>query len=282
MEPKVDDSMADQTPAIMEQIESLIGNAEYSRARDLLAQLVESQPDQPYFAWRLGSVLGDYLGRWAESIPFFRLAIDRDPRCASAWAGLGLAYVELGEWQSAVRALRERLALKETPSTYILLAIALREEGDLEASKESCLKALALAPRNEEAHLNLGLVLRRQRRFDEAIEAFEKAIALDPDYAAALRELGWTLLQSHDRAGAKRLIERSIRLRDDKTAHLYLAEIHREEFEYDLADEEFRRAIELARYDKKYCDKYSKFLFETGNYSKYHEFINKRDKEKGA
>ena len=54
-------------------------------------------------------------------------------------------------------------------------------------------KALAIDPKNAEAHNNLGVVMAGDRRLEEAVSHIETALAINPDFAEAHCNLGSVL-----------------------------------------------------------------------------------------
>lgn len=99
------------------------------------------------------------------------------PGDPNAYAELGNAYLELGDYLSAVNAFRE--ALKQAPSNALLL-------------KE------------------LGTALYLMQRRDEAGRAFELAVKIDPHCSDAWRNLGVVCADAHDWTRALSCFERAL------------------------------------------------------------------------
>jgi hypothetical protein len=76
------------------------------------------------------------------------------------------------------------------------LGIALGAVGEFDEAIAACRQAIALKPDYAGAHNNLGVSLMAVGGLDEAVEAFRRAIALKPDLADAHNNLGMTLLQN--------------------------------------------------------------------------------------
>ena len=55
------------------------------------------------------------LKEYRRAIPEFRQALKLDPQNVAALGCLERAYMELGEWEKAEKAIRDRLALKKSP-----------------------------------------------------------------------------------------------------------------------------------------------------------------------
>jgi len=160
------------TQHIAERIKVTLTPQEQSRLTD--ARTVDSET---YTLWLKGN---HHLGRLNEesfknALASFQQAIDRDPEFAPAWAGLAMAYKELGSWHAS-----------ESPRDAIRLA------------KKAAEQALALDPAVAEAHLALGAI-RSQLDWDwaGADRAFKQGLALNPsathgrmEYANFLTAMG--------------------------------------------------------------------------------------------
>lgn len=69
------------------------------------------------------------------------------------------------------------------------LGIARRRAGDLDAARDSLLKAIELSPEHPVALNELGIVYRKLGRFAEARQSYEAALAVYPGYHYARRNL---------------------------------------------------------------------------------------------
>jgi len=193
------------------------------RAERLLRQLVKSAPDEPLFHWRLGSALSE-MKKYQPAVREFRQALQLDPRNVAALGCLGRVYMELGKWSLAEKAIRARLALKESPQHYIFLANILLTKNQYHAAAEYCKKAIQLDPSFEEAFLNLGLIYRHQNKIKDATAALERAVEIDSAYSVAFRELGLTYYLAAKFDLARKALETCLDLQpDDAWGHVYLA-----------------------------------------------------------
>src|SRR5690242_19569523 len=118
--------------------------------------------------------------------------------------------------------------------------MALRDQDELDESKEKLDKALELDPKNGRAYFELGLlynkqgkqadaeqalskavqrspneslfwyaygeIYRLQERVDDAISAYKKAIDLDPPYSKAITKLGLLLVERKEYDEAEKLL----------------------------------------------------------------------------
>jgi len=150
----------------------------------------------------LGGITEDGLPRAQD---FFRRAIERDPRLAIAYAGLGETYVgqaSLNSKESGEMLLLAKAALKKAleldpnlPETYLLAAdVALSFDWDWAAAGASYRKAIEVSPGSDVAHREYATYLLILDRPDEAIAEARLAQSLDPLSVFATHTLGFCLL----------------------------------------------------------------------------------------
>ena len=133
-------------------------------------------------------------------------------------------------------------------------------QGDYKKATEAFEKALALAPRNSELHRLLGNVYGRRAETASIFTApgyarkahqyFEQAVALDPSNREAAANLFEYYLEAPGIMGggiekAENLVTRIISL-DPPAGHHAQAQLERKRNRYEAAEEQLRRAAELA------------------------------------
>ncbi|HXQ53809.1 MAG TPA: tetratricopeptide repeat protein [Stellaceae bacterium] len=105
-------------------------------------------------------------------------------------AALGGRLLGEGAWREAEAEFRHALALAPDDwAARVDLGRALLEQGRAGDAEIELRNGLSVAPGQAMAHFTLGLALRRQGRNDEAEAALRQALALDPGLAAASAEL---------------------------------------------------------------------------------------------
>ena len=125
------------------------------------------------------------------SVEFFRQAIEQDPMCVDAWAGLAQSRATLGvlglqpphdAFRSARAAAERALALNDaTPEAHIALGEVYRFfEWDWAAAEVSYRRAIALAPDHATAHQFYAMLLSVLARHEEALAEIELARQCDP------------------------------------------------------------------------------------------------------
>lgn len=141
------------------------------------------------------------LGRWhahkvsssalKQSIEYYERALELDPLCAKAYAGLVDAYIGLGSWgfippqegyDKAIGYADKALQLDQTlPETYVALGfIQIVFQWDWVKAEGDFLRALELNPNYADAHRVYAWYLKCLARFDEALAQAKLAEDLDP------------------------------------------------------------------------------------------------------
>ena len=127
---------------------------------------------------KLGEIYLD-LNEPAEAIKQFTAALPSSDHDAPAKQGLGLAFLRLGDNQSAQRYFTEALAGDEKLwRAQLGLAELADAARDWAAAEKFYQAAIAVSPQSAAIYNNLGLSYTRQRRYDEAIAQFQKSLGL--------------------------------------------------------------------------------------------------------
>jgi serine/threonine protein kinase/tetratricopeptide (TPR) repeat protein len=132
----------------------------------------------------------DIPGNLQRATGSLKVAIDRDPNFALAFARLGDAYwatyqaTSEPKWATeAVTATNKALTLdQQQPDVWISLARIHQGTGRREEALNELNKALSLQANSDEAHQVMGQVLQSLERLKEAEEHYLKAVALRPNY----------------------------------------------------------------------------------------------------
>ena len=126
----------------------------------------------------------------AAAIPFFRRAVEIDPKFAMAYAYLGLWYSTIGESvlsaESTTKAWQLRDRVSDREKFFIDFTYDRQVTGNLEKAYQTLELWLQTYPRGEQPNAQSllgGISTHGTGRFERAIEASQKAIAADPDFA---------------------------------------------------------------------------------------------------
>jgi len=139
-------------------------------------------------------------GEYQKGIEALRKVTDAYPYFMNALVNIGVAYDRIGDNENALETYERVLVIKpDYPRVHNSIANIYMRQGNLgKALKEFKLVA-ELDANNSVVHFNIGALEMRNGRYQEAVAAFEKAVELKPRWALARKNLGLIYLQSLDR-----------------------------------------------------------------------------------
>jgi serine/threonine protein kinase/tetratricopeptide (TPR) repeat protein len=134
---------------------------------------------------------GDHAPTPDASMSYYELALEKDPNCARAYAGISLVWFARSQWggappgeagPKAKAAARRALELDETlPGAHVALALILGwTDWDWAASGREWERAIELSPEDTEWRAWYSHYLLIVGRPDEAMRNIERAVELDP------------------------------------------------------------------------------------------------------
>jgi Flp pilus assembly protein TadD len=148
---------------------------------------------------------GDFAAALAEA----DAVLASDASVALAHFVRGTALHELLLHSEAAEALQRAVALAPGDATaWLNLGVTFTVLDRLEAAEQALRRACALAPASAEAQASLGTALVRRLRLPEAAVAYRAALRLRPDFAAASWDLGFALLLNGDFSGGWEALRR--------------------------------------------------------------------------
>ena len=219
---------------------------------------------------------------YAQSIGFYKRAIDLDPDFAMAWASLGVAYVVIGDETQANAALtrafqlsdkvseRERLYIRahyyqnvtgdlaETidllrlyqstypndPAVPLQLSVAYLTLGQFDHAYDQVKRTLQLNPKSGPAHVNGILALTALGRFQQAKAIFDQAQVLNLADDASVRGAWiYSAYLMGDQAAVQQQVEWSRGQPDGFILNSQLALIHENEGRFAAAARDWQQAI---------------------------------------
>jgi tetratricopeptide (TPR) repeat protein len=126
-------------------------------------------------------------GSYEKAIGIYKRVLELQPSFHSARRDLAMAYVEVGDVESATNHLIEVLRLdpKDAWSWVVLANLYIREKSDPGTGEKFLRKALEIAPNDAWALNSLAAVCHERGKTGEAIKLFEQAIAANPEFANA-------------------------------------------------------------------------------------------------
>ena len=203
-------------------------------------------PMDQYAWYRLG-ISYSMLKQYDEAIAACQQAIALDPTFAPPHNGMGYVYTDRKQYDEAISAYRRAIALDPTdayPHNGLGYVYRARKQyGDAIAAFQ---QAIALDLTLARAYHGLGLVYLDRKQYDEAFAAFQQAIALDPTFANPHNGLGIVYRDRQQYDEAISAFQQAIAL--DPTfayPHQRLGTIYRDRQQYDDAIAAYQQAIAI-------------------------------------
>ena len=178
------------------------------------------------------------------------------------------AHEQMGDWGAAVDDLQN--ILREFPSERWAIvrlqpakamAISTKTKQPKMPSVNSSLSENVTKVRDAESHLKLSQAARKLSNFSTAIEEATRAITLDPRNCGAYIERGWAYYQYNQFEKAKADFENAALL-DSKRPEPFegLARLYTFQKDYQLALQNFSKAIPLSKYEEDYVARSETYL----------------------
>ncbi|MGP0093127.1 MAG: tetratricopeptide repeat protein [Xanthobacteraceae bacterium] len=145
---------------------------DFERASHLLIEAIKVKPDFPdAFAIRGACLLNQQ--RPFDALLHFDRALELNPDAADVWNNRGIAFADIGMWESAQECYRRSLALHRAVDPHMMLGGMYAHLMRLEDAAGEFAAALAIEPDLHDAHIKLGVVLLGLGRWREAFPHYE-------------------------------------------------------------------------------------------------------------
>lgn len=170
-----------------------------------------------------------------------------DPNHIAALTNLGILHASQGRSDDADTAYQRALALNpRDPDILTNIGNLKTEKGSVEEAERYYRSALELNPSLPAALANLSEVLSRQGKAEEALEFCRRAIEVEPTLMVARLRMA-SLLLANGHTGQSRDVLIAILSEDpgNGSAWCILGDLHQDAENHELAEEAYRRAIEL-------------------------------------
>jgi serine/threonine protein kinase len=176
----------------------------------------------------------------AAAIPFFKQAIELDPKFALAYAMLGRVYGDIGESGMAADYSRKAYELRDRTSEaekYLITAsFHIAVTGDMEKAEQNCELWIKAYPRSDIARTFLsGIIYPPLGKYEKAVEEGKEAVRLNPDFPVS-----YDVLMSSDIAlnrldEAKAIYGQAVKRKLDSGSFLHIAPYQMAFLQNDLA-----------------------------------------------
>jgi tetratricopeptide (TPR) repeat protein len=158
-----------------------LAESRFQQAADCFAEALRLDPASGLAHYNMALAL-EALGSHAAALEHYQEARQLRPSLVEAHYRLGLLLQEEGRRQRAIQCFRAASALRPG-SAFALLCDATIAGllGDDTTSEELVRRAIALEPRNSEAHAVLGTILMQRGQFEDAAASYDLANALNTE-----------------------------------------------------------------------------------------------------
>lgn len=207
-----------------------------------------------------------------KAIDKYRGIIKDNPSLASAYAGLGYAYIQIEDFDSAIENLQ--LATEKNGNdqeAQLNFGVALYRSGNIQGAIEKYKKLIENKSVSAEVHYNLGIAYAHEGEFESAITEINTAITKRKNkYPEAYNNLGLIYEAKGDSQKATELFEAAITqqngnnaLSNYNLARLYLNRANSKESKFSAIDQ-YKKAIkQKANFPEAYLDMGNAYIYLT-------------------
>lgn len=181
--------------------------------RGLISAEDASIPERARLEFNKGHELLEVKKNPKESLKHFRKAAEAYPQFARAYLMMGLANMEVNDWEAARKQLDKALQLNENlAQAQLALGSTLNAQTKFAEAEKPLRRGLQLAPDSTMGHYELARALWALGRVDEAKQEAEQALKLQPTFSEAHLLLGNVMLRQGNLDGATREYNEYLRL----------------------------------------------------------------------
>jgi tetratricopeptide (TPR) repeat protein len=164
----------------------------------------------------------------AAAIPFFKHAIELDPKFALAYAMLGRMYGDIGESDAAAHYSRKAYELRDRTSDaekYLITAsFHIAVTGDMEKAEQNCELWLQTYPRSDVARTFLsGIIYPPLGKYEKAVEEGKEAVRLNPDFPVSYDVLMASEIALNRLEEARSSYEQAVQRKLDSGSFLHIS-----------------------------------------------------------
>jgi tetratricopeptide (TPR) repeat protein len=165
-------------------------NGEDQKALEFFKEAIEKDPKNA-MAWNGLGYCQVGLNNPAAAIRAYRNAIKSNPDDETLYFILGNYYDKLGQHKEAINAYLQVIRMKpEFAAVYFKLGVAYSQLGLLEDGKTAFETAIRLNPDAAPAHFNVAIAYAQLGRYQDALNANQEVLRIDPEFAPAHNNIG--------------------------------------------------------------------------------------------
>jgi len=136
---------------------------------------------------------------WSSSVRFWQDTVEKAPNKARAHNNFGVALVEAGKHDEAIKEYLTAIALdKNYSDPWSNVSVAYSLKGNIDEAIAALKSAIHICPNYPEAYNNLGSLFIRKQNYDDAEKILKIALNLRPYYGKAHYNLGRLYLEKKD------------------------------------------------------------------------------------
>ena len=184
---------------------------------------------------------------WRQPLDFYIRTLKYSPHNTKVLNNLGNAYKASGEYEKAVTAFRQAIALRpDYAEAYNNMGAAYQKMGQPEDAIAAFKKALEINPGFTLAQNNLSAVYQEMGKSDDVIASYRQILEADPDNLQAINNLAVALADKGAHEEALALYEKAIALNPDyPDAYNNLGSLYERMGRFEEAVASYRKAIAL-------------------------------------
>lgn len=155
------------------------------------SQLVPKKNNESGLDWFNRCIALEEKRDWLQLLKISKKWVKSDSNNAFAYYVLGIAYNQLGQYESAIKAYLNALAIQpEYPSALNNLGQVYGNLNQDEKALASYKRVLSIKPNDVNAWYNLGTIYTRLKHYNQAILALKSALEIDAEDVDAWNNLG--------------------------------------------------------------------------------------------
>ena len=172
---------------------------------------------QSYQLWNCKALTLYSLKRYKPAIAAYDRAIEIDPEYLWAWNNRGEAYIRLGQVERAVLDFQKAIELDPSKSfvPWNNLGKLYYEQQDYQKAIEAYEQALAVKKDYLPALIGLGNAQKANQLYSQAVESYDRALAINPNYHEALYGKGSVAEYLREYQTAKQYYHKAFELKPD-------------------------------------------------------------------
>lgn len=186
-------------------------------------------------------------GRYERAVKHLRGAVKLQPNSYTAHMNLGAALFRMGKMDEARASFERAVAVgPQRARGYANLGLAYLEMGKVPEAKKHLQKALELDGKFAAAYNSMGRASATEGNLKEAVRYFKKAVEIAPEYFDGHRNVGLALMRSGDRTTAIKHLKKAVKIRPSShKTHDLLGQLLLANGKPIEAQKHFRRAVEI-------------------------------------